>query len=81
MGILSRGLCVAPIEAQTTGYRYGKGIYFADRFSKSLDYCQKYDSGNNGLLLLCEVAMGKMAELNENTCTGTKLQRNNFYKI
>jgi len=30
MGILSQGLRIAPPEAPTTGYMFGKGVYFAD---------------------------------------------------
>jgi poly [ADP-ribose] polymerase len=32
MGILAGGLKIAPPEAPTTGYMFGKGIYFADMF-------------------------------------------------
>ena len=30
VGILSQGLRIAPPEAPSTGYNYGKGIYLAD---------------------------------------------------
>uniref|UniRef100_A0A803RC64 Poly [ADP-ribose] polymerase n=1 Tax=Cannabis sativa TaxID=3483 RepID=A0A803RC64_CANSA len=33
-GILSQGLRIAPPEAPVTGYMFGKGVYFADMFSK-----------------------------------------------
>ncbi|RLN95014.1 hypothetical protein BBJ28_00021310, partial [Nothophytophthora sp. Chile5] len=39
MGILSQGLRVAPPEAPHQGYAFGKGLYFAEVASKSLDYC------------------------------------------
>ncbi|KAH3758814.1 WGR domain protein [Pelomyxa schiedti] len=64
IGILVKGLCIAPIEAPSTGYRWGKGIYFADMLEKSVGYCRAH-YGSQGLLLLCEVAMGKMAEFYE----------------
>lgn len=35
VGILSGGLKVAPKDAPSTGYMFGKGIYFADLASKS----------------------------------------------
>ncbi|XP_054163603.1 uncharacterized protein LOC128961393 [Oppia nitens] len=38
---------------------FGKGIYFADRATKSGQYC---DQQNNGFLLLCEVSSGVMYE-------------------
>ncbi|XP_073049745.1 poly [ADP-ribose] polymerase 2 [Primulina eburnea] len=62
-GILSQGLRIAPPEAPSTGYMFGKGVYFADMFSKSANYCCAYSSSPSGVLLLCEVALGDMAEL------------------
>ncbi|XP_055949257.1 poly [ADP-ribose] polymerase 1-like isoform X2 [Argiope bruennichi] len=58
VGILSQGLRIAPPEAPSTGYMFGKGVYFADMVSKSANYCRTRDS--IGLLLLCEVALGNM---------------------
>lgn len=46
MGILGQGLRIAPPEAPTTGYMFGKGIYFADVFEKSLGYCYDYWSND-----------------------------------
>ncbi|XP_039005647.1 poly [ADP-ribose] polymerase 2-like [Hibiscus syriacus] len=62
-GILSQGLRIAPPEAPVTGYMFGKGVYFADMFSKSANYCYTNSSFTTGVLLLCEVALGDMAEL------------------
>lgn len=62
-GILSRGLRIAPPEAPVTGYMFGKGVYFADMFSKSANYCFSSSSSPAGVLLLCEVALGEMEEL------------------
>ena len=75
VGILSQGLRIAPPEAPSTGYMFGKGLYFADMVSKSANYCHvdfkkkktaDEDDENTdhiGLLLLCEVALGKCWEL------------------
>jgi len=63
VGILSRGLQIAPPEAPVTGYMFGKGIYFADMISKSANYCFATKENPMGLLLLCEVALGDMHEL------------------
>ncbi|XP_064402689.1 poly [ADP-ribose] polymerase 1-like isoform X5 [Halichondria panicea] len=60
VGILSQGLRIAPPEAPVTGYMFGKGVYFADMVSKSADYCSTSRSDNEGLMLLCEVALGDM---------------------
>ncbi|GAB6018364.1 Poly [ADP-ribose] polymerase 2 [Chamberlinius hualienensis] len=53
--ILKQGLRIAPPEAPSTGYMFGKGIYFADRSSKSANYCFASSSSNVGILLLCQV--------------------------
>uniref|UniRef100_A0A1A8LJI7 Poly [ADP-ribose] polymerase n=1 Tax=Nothobranchius pienaari TaxID=704102 RepID=A0A1A8LJI7_9TELE len=63
VGILSKGLRVAPPEAPVTGYMFGKGIYFADMSSKSANYCFASQTNHVGLLLLCEVALGDCNEL------------------
>jgi len=57
LGILRRGLTIAPPEAPSSGQLFGKGIYFADLPEKSAHYCS-YDSLGHGILLLCEVALG-----------------------
>ncbi|XP_022953703.1 poly [ADP-ribose] polymerase 2-like [Cucurbita moschata] len=62
-GILSQGLRIAPPEAPVTGYMFGKGVYFADMFSKSANYCYASNAATTGVLLLCEVALGDMVEL------------------
>ncbi|RWR99425.1 poly [ADP-ribose] polymerase 1-like protein, partial [Dinothrombium tinctorium] len=64
-GILSQGLRIAPPEAPSTGYMFGKGIYFADMVSKSANYCCTTPKDNIGLLLLSEVALGEMWELSD----------------
>ncbi|CAM4960663.1 unnamed protein product [Rotaria socialis] len=61
-GILSQGLRIAPPEAPMTGYMFGKGVYFADMVSKSANYCFAKRDTPEGLLLLCEVALGQMYE-------------------
>ncbi|XP_065208896.1 poly [ADP-ribose] polymerase-like [Planococcus citri] len=62
-GILSQGLTIP--EVPQTGAMFGKGIYFADRVSKSANYCKYKDNNNTGLVLLCQVALGKMHELTQ----------------
>ena len=57
--ILQQGLRIAPPEAPVTGYMFGKGVYFADMFSKSANYCVCGTKGvDTGLLALAEVALG-----------------------
>ena len=61
VGILSQGLRIAPPEAPASGYRFGKGIYFADLCQLSAGYCRAYNRPDF-LMLLCDVALGKMAK-------------------
>ncbi|KAL0435900.1 UNVERIFIED_CONTAM: Poly [ADP-ribose] polymerase 2 [Sesamum radiatum] len=72
-GILSQGLRIAPPEAPASGYMFGKGVYFADMFSKSANYCCSTKGATAGVLLLCEVALGDMAELLTNNYDADKL--------
>ena len=58
VGILSQGLRIAPPEAPVSGYRFDKGVYFADMLRLSSMYCRNMP-GSVGCLLLCEVACGK----------------------
>ncbi|GAM18341.1 hypothetical protein SAMD00019534_015160 [Acytostelium subglobosum LB1] len=67
VGIISQGLRIAPPEAPKTGYRFGKGIYFADCVSKSASYCFTSRDSPTALMILCEVALGKMNELKHDT--------------
>ena len=60
VGILSEGLKIAPPDAPVTGYMFGKGVYFADVPSKSANYCYATPENPEGLLMLCEVALGDM---------------------
>lgn len=63
VGILSQGLRIAPPEAPCSGYRFGKGIYFADLAQLSSRYCRAYGR-QPFIMLLCDVALGKTADLN-----------------
>jgi len=66
VGILKQGLRIAPPEAPATGYMFGKGLYFADMYAKSAQYSQMGMVGmmaastQSTLLMLCDVALGKM---------------------
>lgn len=60
LGILAQGMRIAPPEAPTTGFMFGKGCYFADMFSKSFSYCSGFKSK---IMLLCDVALGNEKNL------------------
>lgn len=49
------GLHIAPPKAPVTGYMFKKGVYFADMFSKSANYCYATRTTKDGVLLLCDV--------------------------
>jgi poly [ADP-ribose] polymerase len=58
VGILRNGLKIAPPEAPSTGYLFGKGLYFTDCCSKAASYCRASDKNPEGILVLSEVALG-----------------------
>jgi len=62
VGILSRGLLIAPKHAPVTGYMFGKGIYFADQSSKSAQYSLLWANNKRatGYLFLADVALGRI---------------------
>ena len=63
VGILTRGLLIAPRNAPCTGAMFGKGIYFADQSSKSAQYCQLNRADGrpeSGYLFLADVALGRI---------------------
>ncbi|CAF3593781.1 unnamed protein product [Rotaria socialis] len=64
ISILTRGLLVGPLCATATGSLFGKGIYTADAFAKSLGYCSgvRQDNNERCFMLLCEVALGNSQE-------------------
>jgi ankyrin repeat protein/predicted DNA-binding WGR domain protein len=83
IGILTQGLKIAPPEAPSTGWMFGKGVYFADCFAKSSGYSApmfSYDLdnskfGNTCLILLCEVVLGKTQDLYQANYEADKLPR------
>eukprot|EP00049_Salpingoeca_infusionum_P005521 m.93150 g.93150 ORF g.93150 m.93150 type:complete len:2953 (-) comp12996_c0_seq1:137-8995(-) len=63
LGIVSEGLRPAPANAPTTGWMFGKGVYFADVYSKSEGYLSTHCGGSDlashhGCMFLAEVATG-----------------------
>ena len=69
LGILSKGLLIAPIESEITGNSYGNGIYLSDSFSKSINYCK----GKNNYILLVDTLLDKIYKTNnKNKFTNVK---------
>jgi poly [ADP-ribose] polymerase 1 len=54
---------------------FGKGVYFADIFSKSANYCFTTKNNNVGVMLLSEVALGK-SHMTEHAEYISKLKNN-----
>ncbi len=74
MSILMKGLKIKPPNADHCGSLFGEAIYFADMFSKSLGYSMnRYDSKSKDektfYMLLCEVALGNVANYTNNWST------------
>ncbi|XP_057341274.1 poly [ADP-ribose] polymerase-like [Microplitis mediator] len=63
--ILSNGLKISPLNAKHTGHMFGKGIYFTNVVSKAANYSKTNvgQGDHQGILLLCEVALGNVMEL------------------
>jgi poly [ADP-ribose] polymerase len=61
LGILNKGLLIAPIEAESSGNKYGNGIYLSDSFDKALDYC----SGNKMYVLVVDTFLDKPFKISE----------------
>mmetsp|Transcript_15648 Transcript_15648/g.21190 ORF Transcript_15648/g.21190 Transcript_15648/m.21190 type:complete len:85 (+) Transcript_15648:1227-1481(+) len=55
---------IAPPEAPSSGFLFGKGVYFADLIGKSFRYARPEISGGIGTFVLCEVALGTPRPLN-----------------
>eukprot|EP01106_Pelomyxa_sp_JSP_P008667 TRINITY_DN2412_c0_g1_i2.p1 TRINITY_DN2412_c0_g1~~TRINITY_DN2412_c0_g1_i2.p1 ORF type:complete len:248 (+),score=52.45 TRINITY_DN2412_c0_g1_i2:121-864(+) len=62
VGIISQGLRIAPPEAPVSGYRFGKGLYFADIAGLASRYCRSAGAPDF-LMLLVDVSLGKTADL------------------
>lgn len=69
LGLLHRGMLIAPPEAPVSGYMFGKGAYFADQSSKSLNYSLKpfgkAPTKNVCYLFLFATKLGKILELQD----------------
>ena len=66
-GILSQGLKLKSSQWPFSSM-FGKGIYFTDVSSKAANYCFASSRQDEGLLLLCDVALGACEELTTANC-------------
>ncbi|XP_057321745.1 poly [ADP-ribose] polymerase 1-like isoform X2 [Microplitis mediator] len=65
-GILLNDFRILPPEAHITGVTFGQGIYFTDIVSKAAKFSGTKSQNSIGILLLCEVALGKIKGCKKN---------------
>lgn len=69
LSILERGLTLRPAHAVITGKMFGYGLYFADRFQKSLNYtslrgsCWSGGSDHRAFMALYDVHVGRQLKV------------------
>lgn len=86
MSILENGLVLRPANAVITGKMFGYGLYFADKFRKSLNYTSlrgSYWTGGNakdGFLALYEVHVGKQLHIKNHKSWCYELSEKNLKK-
>lgn len=87
MSILKSGLVLRPANAVINGKMFGHGIYFADQFSKSLNYTSLHGAtwarGNQreGYLAIYEVHVGEQLELTQHEGWHMSLNQEVLHKI
>ena len=62
LGILSKGLLIASIEFQSSGNRFGSGIYLSDSFQKCLSYTSV---GKKLYILIVDVILDKVFKISK----------------
>lgn len=87
MSILKTGLVLRPANAVITGKMFGYGIYFADQFSKSLNYTSLHGSvwargrQQEGYLAIYEVHVGEQLTLTQHEHWHMQLDRQKLNAI
>ncbi len=76
LGILQRGLLIAPPGVQYNGSAFGRGIYFARHSTKSAQYAIGFNnySQKNGFFFVADAALGRMQVTKYYSWGGTGLQ-------
>lgn len=86
LSILKTGLVLRPANAIINGKMFGYGLYFADKFAKSLNYTSlrgsywTRGSHNKGFLALYEVHVGKQLEIQKHHTWCGSLSESNLKK-
>jgi poly [ADP-ribose] polymerase len=87
LSILKTGLVLRPANAVITGKMFGYGIYFADQFSKSLNYTSLHGSTwakgtqREGYLAIYEVHVGEQLVVTQHENWHTQLDTDRLKKI
>ncbi|GAB3931005.1 WGR domain-containing protein [Larkinella terrae] len=87
LSILKTGLVLHPANAVITGKMFGYGIYFADQFSKSLNYTSLHGSAwangqqKEGYLGIYEVHVGQQLKVNKHDTWHMQLDGNKLKNI
>jgi poly [ADP-ribose] polymerase len=76
MGLMNKGLLIAPPSAPVSGYMFDRGIYLADASTKSINYSLYSFPGmghvNNCFLLICKAKIGKQKKLQHSDYNASK---------
>jgi len=63
VGVFTSGLRIAPASVPSTGYMFGKGIYLADKSTKSAQYAFRSDNKrDDAYLYVLDSALGRIYE-------------------
>ncbi|CAG2182186.1 unnamed protein product, partial [Oppiella nova] len=62
LSILAKGLQKSPLSAEISGHLFGKGVYFADMFTKSQGYSSSGAFGQK-FMFLSEVSLGAVQDV------------------
>ncbi|GAB3552491.1 WGR domain-containing protein [Spirosoma fluminis] len=87
LSILKTGLVLRPANAVITGKMFGYGIYFADQFSKSLNYTSLHGSSwargmqREGYLAIYEVHVGTQLVVKQHANWHTQLDADRLRQI
>jgi hypothetical protein len=80
-GILKNGLLIAPACAPDSGALFGKGLYFSDQVTKSVNYCRAdFEMGEHAYMLICQVATGQQFRVTDVNQSLTKSFLNSVQK-
>jgi len=76
LGLMNKGLLIAPPSAPVSGYMFDRGVYLADASTKSINYSLYSFPGmghvTNCFLLICKSKIGKQKKLQHSDYNASK---------